>query len=222
MKKIVILILAIFLITGCSVKYNLVIKEDLSVEEEAKLTCTEDTFAVYYKTTKVNVIKSFVDIYKDFLADNNYQYELKEESTPYVLVTRKYNNPSDFVNNSKLFNDYFDEVKYTENDNIKKIETIGFHENEVDNPDRFDVKELEITINCPYKVVNHNAKKVNKKTNTYYYELNEENNKILFEYDTNTKFNPNSDLITTLLICLFIVIVSWIVIVYLNKKNKNK
>ncbi len=220
MKKIVILILAIFLVTGCKVKYDVVINEDLSVKEEAKLTCTDDTFSVYYKTTRVNVLKSFIDMYKDFLDEKEYQYELKEEDNPYVLVTKKYDNPSDFVNNSILFNDYFDEVKYTEKDNIKKIETVGFHENESENQDRFDIKELEITINSPYQVVSHNAKKVDKRTNTFYYELNEKNNKILFEYDANTKFNPNSDVIGTLIICLLMIVAIWIVIIYLNKKNK--
>lgn len=220
MKKIVVLLASIFLITGCSVKYNIIINEDLSLAEEASLTGTPDFFAKYYKTTKINVIKSYLDIYETILEENNYKYELKEDSTPYVDVKKTYKSVSDFTENSILFNDYFDEVKYSENGNIKKLETIGYREvNPDDNEDRFYVSELEISIKCPYKVVNHNAKKVDKKTNTYYYDLVQDE-KLLLEYDTSSKYNPNSELIRTLLICLIAVIGIWITVVYLIKKNK--
>ncbi len=223
MKKIVILIIMLFLVTGCAVKYNVTINEDLSIIEEAKLTGTTDFFANYYKTTKTNVLKSFIEIYQDILDENNYQYELKEEETPYVLVNRKYDTINNYINGSILFNEYFDEIKYTEDGKIKKLETIGFRPNDPDNADRFNVKSLEIYITCPYDVKNHNAKKVDKQTNTFYYELNEENNKILFEFDSESKFNPNADLIMIIIIGVLIIVGCWIVLIYLNKKNnKNK
>lgn len=219
MKKIVILLILVFLVTGCRVKYNLIINEDLTITEDALLTGTEDFFDNYYKTTRKNVLKSHIEIYKNVLDENNYQYELKDGNVPYVLVTRKYENFNEYVEKSKLFNDYFDTVQYTEDDNIKKLETIGFHDNEPDNPERFDVKSLEITIKCPYVVKNHNAVKVDKVTNTYYYELNEKNNHILIEYDTNKKFNPNTDLYRMIIICMLIIAVVWIVVIYLDKKK---
>ncbi len=221
MKKIVILIITLFLITGCSVKYSVVINEDLTMVEEAKLTGTDDFFADYYKTTRTNVLKSILEVYQDKLDENNYQYELVEDKTkPYVILTKKYDNGNDYVTNSLLFNKYFEEVKYSEDGNIKKIETIGYNGDIPDDQDQFSIRELEISIKCPYKVKNHTAKKVDKETNTYYYELNDENNKILLEYDTSTKFNPKSDLIRTLLILFGIVIASWIIIIIVSKKNK--
>lgn len=223
MKKVIILIIMLFIVTGCSVKYNITINEDLSLIEEAKLTGTDAFFDNYYKTTKTNVLKSFIEIYEDILNENNYKYELKEDNVPYVLVTKEYNNVNEYINNSKLFNDYFDEIKYTENGNIKRIETIGFHENDIDNPERFTISELEITIKCPYNVKEHNAKGFDKLTNTYYYELNEENDKIIMEYDASSKFNPDSDFIKTIIISIIIIIVCFIVAIFLNKKsNKNK
>jgi hypothetical protein len=220
MKKIVMLIIAILMITGCSVKYKIVINEDLTLTEDANLTGTSYFFSNYYKTTKTNVLKSFIDIYKDILDENNYKYEIVDDLTPYVHVTKKYDSVSDYVNNSKLFNGYFDEVKYTEDGNIKRIETIGYNDNNPNDPDRFNVKELKITIQCAYKVTNHNAKEVDKKTNTYRYELNEDNDKIILEYDTSKKYDPNSELVTTLIILFAIVIGAWVSIFVLNK-NKN-
>ena len=222
MKKISVLII-IFLLTGCRVKYDLVINDDLTIIEEAKLTGTDEFFSNYYKTTKTNVLKSIVDVYHDVLEENNYQYELKEEQTPYVLVTKKYDSVNEYINNSKLFNNYFDKINYSENGNIKKIETEGFNPNEPENPDRFNVKELEIAIKCPYQVTNHNAIRINKATNTFYYELNDKNNKIIFEYDTSIKYNPNEDITLVIIMGIVAIICTWGIVLYLDKKAvKNK
>ena len=220
MKRIIVLIIPLLLLTACSVKYDLVINEDLTIIEEAKLTGTQDFFANYYKTTKKNIIKSFLEQYQDILNDNGYQYELVEDEIPFVNLKKKYENISNFTQNSILFNDYFDEIKYIEDGKIKKIETFGFNENNPEDPNRFDVKELTISITCPYKVKNHNAKKVNKKTNTYYYELSN-NNKILLEFDVSKKFNKYENMIITIIICLLIIIFTWVTIYILNKKKKS-
>lgn len=221
MKKILFLIIALLLITGCSVNYNLTINEDLTILEEASLTGTDDFFANYYKTTKKNVIKDSLELYKDILKTNGYNYEFIENDTPYVKVNKKYNNIGSYTKESILFNNYFDEVKYTEDGNLKKIETVGFNENNPDDPNRFYVRKLSISITCPYKVKNHNARNVNKKTNTYYYELNSNSSKILLEFDSSKKFNPNSDTILIIIICILVIIGAWVTIYILNKK-KNK
>ena len=219
MKKVIILFTLVFLVTGCRVKYDLTINEDLTVNEETKMTGTSEFFDNYYKTTKKNVLKSMIEIYQDILIDNNYQYNLQDDTIPYVLVTRKYNSVNDYVSNSILFNGYFDEVKYSEKGNIKRIETIGFYDNEPDNPDRFNVKELEIAIHCPFNVVRHNAIRVDEMTNTYYYELSEENDKIIIEYDINSKFNPNASLIKIIFISILVIACLCLVLLFLNKKN---
>ena len=221
MKKILFLIIALLLITGCSVNYNLKINEDLTILEEASLTGTDDFFANYYKTTKKNVIKDSLELYQDILKTNGYSYEFIENDTPYVKVNKKYNNIGSYTKESILFNDYFDEVKYVENGNIKKIETVGFNENNPDDPNRFYVRNLSISITCPYKVKNHNARNVNKKTNTYYYELNSDSSKILLEFDSSKKFNPNSDTILMIIVCILVIVGAWVTIYILNKK-KNK
>ena len=222
MKRIIVLLLTIFLITGCKVNYNLVINEDLTLTEEANLTGTSEFFNNYYKTTKKNVLKSLLEIYQDNLNDNNYNYELKDDNVPYVLVSKKYNSIDEYTKNSILFNGYFDEVKYTVDGNIKKIETVGFNPNESDNPDRFDIKSLNISIKCPYVVKNHNAVKVDESTNTFFFELDNEHEKILFEFDSSSKFNPNKNLIRTIIICILAIIATWITVYYLNKKNNKK
>lgn len=219
MRKIVLLVSILLLLTGCQTKYHLIINDNLTITEEAELGGTNEFFETYYKSTKKNVLKTQIDSYKDILDENSYKYELIEEENPYVKVQKKYENISNYIENTLLLNDYFDEIKYTEDGNIKKIETIGYNENNGEDPNRFDIKELEISIRCPFKVKNHNAKKVDKKTNTYYYDLFKDK-KIIFEYDISKKFNPNEDIYITLAIGLIVIAGSWLTVFVINKKNK--
>ncbi len=221
MKKIVLLIISLLLVTGCSSQYHLVINEDLTVNEEAILTGTNDFFANYYKTTKKKVIKSMVEEYSTILDENGYTYNIVEEEKPYAVVSKKYHDLNEYTKTSILFNDYFDEVNYVENGEMKKIETVGFNPNNPDDPNRFNVKELKISITCPYKVKNHNATKVNKATNTYYFELNEESDyKILLEFNTSKKYNSHEESIIIIISCLGLICLCWIIIYIINKKKK--
>ena len=221
MKKICILIMFIFLVTGCSVNYNLTINEDLTVTENAKLTGTSDFFSNYFKTTKKNVLKSYLDVYQGVLTENKYTYELKEDTVPYVLVERKYDSIKEYTEKSILFSDYFEEVKYTEDGDIKRIETTGYDKgNPDDNRDRFYLREASIAIKCPYKVKDHNAKNVDEETNTYYYELPNEDDVIILEFDASSKYNPGAKTIKIIIIMALVVIVSWLTVFILNKKNK--
>lgn len=221
MKKICILIMFIFLVTGCSVNYNLTINEDLTITENAKLTGTSDFFSNYFKTTKKNVLKSYLDVYQNVLTENKYTYELKEDTVPYVLVTKKYDSIKEYTEKSILFSDYFEEVKYTENGDIKRIETTGYDKgNSDDNRDRFYLREVSIAIKCPYKVKEHNAKNVDEETNTYYYELNNEDDVIILEFDASSKYNPSAKTIKIIIIMALVVVVSWLTVFILNKKNK--
>ena len=222
MKKILLLIISLLLITGCSVEYNIEIGEDLKVTEEVKMTGTSDFFSNYYKTTKKNVLLSFLEDYKDILKEKGYEYELIEGQTPYVLAKKTYNNINEYINDSIMFNDYFDEIKYTENNNKIKIETIGFNENNPDNPDRFNVNELLIKIKSFYKVENHNAYDIDKKTNTYYYQLNDDcNYKVMIELNTNSKFRWIDKMYIIIIVGALIMIASWIFVIVMKKKENN-
>ena len=219
MKKIVILLL-LCLTTGCSVNYKVNINEDLTIIEEAEIKGNEAFYQPYYKTTKVNVLKELLEGYKETLIENNYDYELLENYNPSIKIKKQYNDINSYLNNSLLFNDYFEKINYTENNKNVKIETEGFNPNEEDNPDRFYVRDLDIAITCAYNVVNSNAVKIDKKTNTYHFQMDENTKefKILLEFDTSSKFNPNIEIYVMILVGVLMVIASWI-FVYKSKRK---
>ena len=74
MKKWLLLIICVFLITGCKVEYNVTINDDAKVLESVNMTGEDAFFDTYYKTLRINVIKSLLAANgnEDLLKDNHY------------------------------------------------------------------------------------------------------------------------------------------------------
>ena len=223
MKKIVILVSLLVLLTGCSVNYHIEIKDDLKVTETAYLEGNDELYNSHYRTTKVKVLEELLDIYDSELKENNYQTEVVKNEIPYVEVRREYQDIQEYLNNSKLFNNYFDKINYTKEGKIVKIETEGFNPNEEENPDRFYVENLDIAIKSAYKVVDSNATKIDKKTNTYHFVMkaSDEDFKIMLKLDTSSKFIANFDIYIVLFGILVLTIAAWIFVIVNKKKNNN-
>lgn len=222
MKKIVILVSLVVLLTGCSVNYHVEIKNNLKVMETAFLEGNDELYNSHYRTTKVKVLQEVLDIYNDELKENNYQSQVVKNEMPYVKIEREYQDIQEYLNNSKLFNNYFDKINYTKEGKIVKIETEGFNPNEEENPDRFYVEKLDIAIKSAYKVVDSNATEIDKKTNTYHFIMNanDEDFKIILKLDTSSKFIANFDIYIVLFGILILTIGAWI-FVFVNKKKNN-
>ena len=223
MKKIWIL-LGCLVLTGCNVKYNVKIDDNLKVSESAFIEGDDELYQASYRTSRNRVLEGFLDIYGATLEQNNYTYELIKGENPHVEIKRQYSDINDYLNNSKLFNNYFDKIDYKKNGNLVKIETIGFHHNITDDPERFYVHNMDIAVNIPFIVTNHNASEVDEDTNTYHFVMKEnmEDFKILLEFDSSRKFNPYMKVIIKILIALGIAVLTWIVVFYLNRQKKYK
>lgn len=219
MKKILFLACLLLLLTGCTAKYDIKINEDLSVNESIYMYGDEELFDTYYKTTRVNVLKELLEPYEDLLKENKYQYEVNQDG--YIYIFRKYDNIKECIDNSILFNDYFEKINYTKNGDKIKIETEGFHPNSTDDPERFYVDDLTISITSSYKVTNNNATSINDDTNTYSFNLKGDMDdfKVMFEMDTTSKFNPNMKMYITIGVTVLIIIGAWITVLVLNKKK---
>ncbi len=222
MKKKVFLLLILFLLTGCSCRYDVSINNDQTVNEEVIIYGTNRLYNTYYKTNKVDVLKENLENYIEDLEENNYEYYLKEDTEPYIVIKKKYSNMEDYLNNSHFFNDYFDEISYNKEGNIVKIETVGFNPNEEDNPDRFYVEDALINIKIDYEVGSANTEVIDDKTNTFTYSLLEDTNdfKILINYDLSTKFNPHKKNMIYIVIAILVIIITWITMFFVNRKKK--
>ena len=220
-KKFLILIIML-LLTGCSVNYNISINDDLKVVEKASIRGSEKLYNTYYRNSKIDVLSSLLDNYEDELKNNNYEYKLNDTNEPYINIQKEYNGIEEFLNNSKLFNDYFDEISYNKDGNIVKIETIGFNPNEEDNPERFNVDNINIAITSKYEIKNSNASKIDEDNNIYYFNLNGnmDDFKILLEIDTSKKFDANKNQVLMIIIAIAILVMSWVIVLVVNRKKK--
>lgn len=222
MKKNIFLLLILFLLTGCSCNYNVNINKDLTIDEEIIIYGTNRLYNAYYKTNKIDVLKENLDNYIEELNEFGYSYILIESENPHIILKKKYQNIEEYLNNSKIFNDYFDEIRYNKSGNIVKIETVGFNPNEEDNPDRFYVEDALIKFKLGYEVVDINTDVVDSDTNTYTYQLHEDDNdfKILINYDLTKKFNPHKKNMIYIIIAILVIIITWITLFFVNRKKK--
>lgn len=186
MKKILSLIILCFLLTGCTVNYNLEI-EDNSFKE----------------TITGNVLNSEIKIDDEQTDVNTFNYLINEEQSPFIRennqlynkTTNKNNNGIDYnysftynelnITDSRILNTCFEDFKFEEKDNIYYLMTFGkFYCNYA--------TETNINISTEYEVIVNNATK--KKDNTYTWTINEENkdNFELYMTINKEKYNENT------------------------------
>lgn len=224
MKKFVVLIISILIITGCKVEYNLVINDDFTVSENVSMTGTDEFFALFYKSSKMNVVNMFLDEgRKGDLIKNNYKYEIIEKERPYVIATKNYNNLEEFANNTIFLEQYFDSIEVLEENGIIKMQTKNFKPIFEDSLDRYVIKATTIKITSPFEILENNALEWDKKNNiyTWYIDDNTEDFSLVLAYNPSKKYQAPGDYNLLFIISGAIMIICSLIAVYaLNKKNK--
>ena len=188
--------MCIFIITGCKVEYKLKINDDLTVQESVTMTGTDEFFNNYYKSSRLNVINMLLnDERKKQLTENGYQYEIVEQTTPYVLATKKYNNIEEFSSKTIFFNQYFENLEVVNDEGIISIKTQDFIPINPDFIERYDIKTTKIEITVPFKVVSSNATRFDAKTNTYTWYISDETTDFSLDlsYNSNMMYEVPSD-----------------------------
>lgn len=221
MKKIILLIGIVFILTGCSVEYNLTIDKNLKAIEELEMTGTKDFFDIYYKDSKLSVVSMLLEDNKSILDKNDYKYEIVDDATPYVKASKTYDNLEEYCNNTIFYKQYFDKVECSVNDGVLTFKTIGFHQVE-DDPERFDIKNLVINLKTDYNVES-NADVAKKNVYSWYIDNTKEDYSMNFTIDSRSLANDKTqnNVLYLILSILFIVIMWSGYFVYKKVKEKN-
>lgn len=201
MKK-VIIILMLFLLSGCSVKYELLI-EDNDINE--KLIISD--------------YKGEIPEQADIVNFSNHKYNKKQDNNKLIYET-KYNiknlKESDFL---KCFNSY----NFVEDNNEyvlitdKKFTCLPYQYNDYE---VIQYDEVELSIKTNHIVLEHNADKV--KGNTYSWKINKENiddASIYMKLSTKTSAKNNNLALTIIFGC--VLFVSMIIYLVVNNINNN-
>ena len=152
MKRVKRFLILIFLslLTGCSGTYSLKINKDLSVEEEVSYTV--ENKQDYYERLE----KLFKD--NNVSKDN---YSLKEvEKNIRVNYNNKYNSIEEYIANSKLYKQLFEDIEYSNDTNEIELKTntkLKLDSNNSNINNSFDIKLLNIDIETPLRVESENS-----------------------------------------------------------------
>ena len=206
MKKLkpLLLVVILFLLTGCKAKYELKINKDLTVEETLSAYETVDYFNINYTYyDRSEAIDSLYETMKEKLPVE-YAYVHNKDNTG-IIATHNYKNIEQYLKENNFYKQFFENIDLTEKDSIISIESTGnFYKYNQQDFERFAVDQFELRITTPLKVLKNNADKV--ENNTYIWNITRmtENKKIVLEIDKNVTSATQFDI--PVIIALIVII----------------
>ena len=217
MKKIIVVLISLLLLTGCTIDYNLVIDKD-SIKETITGTAYKEEYEVREEDSGLNLFYTYIndDINPLISGDGLYTKDINE-------IDNGINYKYDFIykNNydkSKIINSCFENSNVKETDTYYSIELSG---------EFYCLYSDKININVisNYAVLENNAKEVNG--NKYSWVIDDSSNvniflniskEIKYEEPSKTKFISTFQLVGLI---IFVVLTGITYILY-RKKNSGK
>lgn len=181
MKKLIILVTLLLFLSGCEIKYNLLITDEEKIKETISVNIPNETIANYNMS-----IPEFLDYYSNIYQQNegyeNFNITSKEgKSISSITAIREYGSLDEYKNSysfKSLFNTATIErigkyVSFTTSENmfLQSIKNNELVESSEAN------KTYEISIKFYNEVANHNADKVDEKNNIYTWNINKNTTK---------------------------------------------
>lgn len=215
--KKIILILIIFLITGCNANYTLTLKEDAKVHENVviKVPVSDEAYKdanrVINKASNNKLVSK-----KDFDV-------VREDAFVRIEYNKDYDNIEEYLLKSFMYKQVFDEIDYTKKTSSIALDAeSSFVSNNFslnsDNIYDFDYLKINVISNMP--VLADNADKVTNNRYSWIYNKQEKNKNISFKYRTIPTIISIRSIITLSLIIFVIVFISIIAKKTINKSNR--
>ena len=185
MKKFIkiIFLCLIFLITGCSVEYNLVINDDNSVNET--VIATEKTKRMESQT-RLKGDAAITYLYDMYKRDGEKLSTRTDSNNTYATVTKSYSSIDNYA--KKFKSDVFEKVSISKKNNNVNFSAKQSYMLGGNFSHQLLYDEIKVNITIPYKVVKSNADKVNG--NVYTWNIEKEKYKnIEISYEEGSKKN---------------------------------
>lgn len=181
------LLIFVFLLSGCSVEYNLVINEDSSINEE--VIASENTNRLEAKT-RLKGTQACNYLYNMYKRENeNISIDYTEDgSTTYGTARTIHNDIDDYA--SKFSSDIFENVELMKNDDEITITAVQKDELENDSSTSYIYDDIKVNITIPFVVIQNNADSISG--NTYTWLIKKDENRKTIELTYNDKVLPNS------------------------------
>lgn len=167
LNRIIMLLIFVLLLTGCTIKSNITILDDGKIKEE--VTITEEADAFFGDANKV--LDSYLSKYKTVLDFRKYENrKIIEEDKAGIVFSNSYDNICSYFQDT-AFNQYvYKHIKCTEDDRYYIIENdtpyIPYCSDCSDWP---KLDDISLSIKLPFDVSEQNADEINENIYTWKY-----------------------------------------------------
>lgn len=168
-KIVLILFLILFLCVGCNAEYSIKINDDLSVRENLTAKKTKEFYDQYSNRMVGEVVASILNPYIDILNDNNYYTDTVINPNDAGITTHKdYKSIDEYIRNTIFKSQYTtDDINYSLDGYVVTLSVTGGLSTDEQNQSVIPITTATISINLPFKVLDHNADYVSG--NNYYW-----------------------------------------------------
>ena len=203
--KVLILLIAIILISGCSGTYNLTIDKDLSVEEKMNIVLegkAEDYDKVVSLFTSNNIDS---EKYKIITEEDNLNIEYKDT----------YNSVEEYLLNSFLYKQLFDNISFNTDRKQFSLEASNIFNNTSGKLNYSNkINKLKVNVITPFEVIDNNADSIKENKYTWVIDNNTK------EKDAYIVFNVKGKILsfgTILIICSFALVIIILISMLIKK-----
>lgn len=217
--------IVLFVLSGCRAKYELDINDDLTVNHYISGLETNEFYAQFNSSVE-DVNKLLMATFNDFIYSNDYFIKvLDENNMKGVLVSKNFNSLEELKNSFELYKMYFGDFDLDESDGVYSI-SLKNKKNGFDFSNRYYVDEGEFIISLPFKVLSHNADRVEGNKYIWNFDLSENTkDDIYIKFDSNKK-SGDSNYSFIILLGISVLIISFITFMIIRffylRKSKDK
>lgn len=238
MKKKILILLMLIILSGCTVKENININADGSVSEKTNISFDNEMAVNYDTPTKY--AEDFLKYYNNAIELKNYSYDVSEnKSNTDVVFNRKTVKLCDGIKYGLFVDNLYSDIECSEDDyyyiiksNSQQLLSKPMSEK------KFDVERVELNIKVPIPLEENNADNVSNNTYTWFFDENTDSNKSVYlkinktllenknkeqkKNETKEKENKKTfSLVKVILTVLIVFLILGIISYSLYKKYKN-
>lgn len=220
LKLLVVMILIIF-VSGCTVNYNIVIDEDLSIKETAILEESVSYFEenyTYYDSKEI--VDSLWNLYIGDYEAANYSYTQTSNHTG-VNVTASYQNLEDYKNRTTIYYQLFQNVDYNIEGDVVTIKATDYYPYNDQDPNRFAIDKATITITVPFEVIETNADKKNNNVYIWNVDKYDEEKEIIIQFNKSKLLSQKENKNIYYFLTFGIIVAIICTIIFVNYKIKS-
>lgn len=229
-KKILLVICMLFIMSGCSIKYEIEITKDFNINEKIYIKERNDTFTKVGTTNKL-YISTMAETYKN--NDKFESYEIKEEyekDKSGIKATKNNKSLQDYQLNNGVKKTLFGFIVLKEEKNQVTLSATDFRGQQFfqeSTRGEINYEEVEVDIELPFEVKEHNADKYDETKGLYTWNFNKTSKDKEIKLVFNKKISLKKQLLRTIKKYWFIfsiipLLLLAMLFIYIKHKRVNK